>query len=121
MPSSHRIERDFFGRKAHRQYCVNAFRPPDHGLEQRLPDVAIQLCRRDRTEHALLAKRVRESVTLVTALNPIIGYEMAALIAKTAIKTGQPIDEFVESLGITTRQQMEELLPPEKLTQLLRP
>ena len=70
--------------------------------------------------YALLAKRVRESVTLVTALNPIIGYEKAALIAKTAIKTGQPIDEVAESLGIMTRQQMEELLVPEKLTQPLR-
>ena len=71
--------------------------------------------------YALLAKRVRESVTLVTALNPIIGYEKAALIAKTAIKTGQPIDEVAESLGIMTREQMEALLVPEKLTQPLRP
>ncbi len=36
----------------------------------------------------LLARRVAESVTLVTALNPIIGYEKAALIAKTALATG---------------------------------
>ena len=71
--------------------------------------------------YVLLAKRVRESVTLVTALNPIIGYEKAALIAKTAIKTGQPIDEVAESLGIMTRQQMEALLVPEKLTQPFRP
>ena len=65
----------------------------------------------------LLAKRVRESVTLVTALNPLIGYEKAALIAKTAIATGAPIDEIAESLGILTRAQMEALLVPEKLTQ----
>ena len=71
--------------------------------------------------YALLAKRVRESVTLVTALNPIIGYEKAALIAKTAIKTGRPIDEVAESLGIMAREQMEALLVPEKLTQPLRP
>ncbi|HSV47933.1 MAG TPA: aspartate ammonia-lyase [Ramlibacter sp.] len=68
----------------------------------------------------LLAKRVRESVTLVTALNPIIGYEKAALIAKTAIATGAPIDEVAESLGILTRAQIEALLVPEKLTQPLR-
>lgn len=67
----------------------------------------------------LLAKRVRESVTLVTALNPIIGYEKAALIAKTAIATGAPIDEVAESLGIMSKAQMEELLVPEKLTQPL--
>ncbi len=67
----------------------------------------------------LLAKRVRESVTLVTALNPIIGYEKAALIAKTAIATGKPIDEVAELLGIMTRAQIEALLVPEKLTQPL--
>jgi aspartate ammonia-lyase len=44
---------------------------------------------------------MRESITLVTALNPLIGYEKAALIAKTAIASG--------------------LLVPEKLTQPLRP
>ncbi|MBC7469828.1 MAG: aspartate ammonia-lyase [Ramlibacter sp.] len=71
--------------------------------------------------HELLAKRVRESVTLVTALNPIIGYEKAAMIAKTAIATGLPIDQVAESLGIMTRAQVEALLIPEKLTQPLRP
>jgi aspartate ammonia-lyase len=68
----------------------------------------------------LLARRVRESITLVTALNPIIGYEKAALIAKTAIATGRPIDEVAESLGILTREQIEALLVPELLTQPMR-
>jgi aspartate ammonia-lyase len=68
----------------------------------------------------VLAKRVRESVTLVTALNPIIGYEKAALIAKTAIATGRPIVEVAQQLGIMAREEMEALLVPEKLTQPLR-
>jgi aspartate ammonia-lyase len=71
--------------------------------------------------HELLARRVRESVTLVTALNPIIGYEKAAMIAKTAIATGLPIDQVAESLGILTRAQVDALLVPEMLTQPLRP
>jgi len=70
--------------------------------------------------HELLAKRVRESVTLVTALNPIIGYENAAKIAKTAIATGQPIDIVAEQLGIMSRTELAKLLVPEKLTQPLR-
>jgi len=70
--------------------------------------------------HELLARRVRESITLVTALNPIIGYEKAALIAKTAIATGQGVDQVAEALGIMTREQIEALLVPEKLTQPLR-
>jgi aspartate ammonia-lyase len=68
----------------------------------------------------LLARRVRESITLVTALNPIIGYEKAALIAKTAMATGAPIDQVAQSLGILTQEQVEELLVAEKLTQPLR-
>ncbi|HUR90262.1 MAG TPA: aspartate ammonia-lyase [Ramlibacter sp.] len=70
--------------------------------------------------HELLARRVRESVTLVTALNPIIGYENAAKIAKTAIATGEPIDVVAEQLGIMSRAEMAKLLVPEKLTQPLR-
>jgi len=68
----------------------------------------------------LLARRVRESITLVTALNPIIGYEKAALIAKTAMATGAPIDEVAQKLGILTREQVDALLVPETLTQPLR-
>jgi fumarate hydratase class II len=68
--------------------------------------------------------RVRETLDrnpiLVTALNPIIGYEKAALIAKTAMATGRPIDETAQALGILTREQMDALLVPEKLTQPLR-
>jgi aspartate ammonia-lyase len=70
--------------------------------------------------HAVLAKRVAESVTLVTALNPIIGYEKAALIAKTALATGGTIAEVAESLGIMSRAEMNALLVPEKLTQPVR-
>jgi len=70
--------------------------------------------------HALLAKRVAESVTLVTALNPIIGYEKAALIAKTALATGGTIADVAEQLGIMSRAEMNALLVPEKLTQPVR-
>jgi aspartate ammonia-lyase len=70
--------------------------------------------------HALLARRVRESVTLVTALNPLIGYEKAALIAKTAIATGGAIDDVAQSLGILTREEVDALLVPEKLTEPLQ-
>ena len=68
----------------------------------------------------LLARRVAESVTLVTALNPIIGYERAALIAKTALATGGTIAETAEALGIMSRAEMEALLVPERLTQPVR-
>jgi aspartate ammonia-lyase len=69
---------------------------------------------------ALLQRRVAESVTLVTALNPIIGYEKAALIAKTALATGGTIADVAHSLGILSVAEMQALLVPEKLTQPVR-
>jgi aspartate ammonia-lyase len=65
----------------------------------------------------LLEQRVRESITVVTALNPVIGYERAALLAKTAIATGQSFQETAQQLRILDAQQIEALLVPEKLTQ----
>ena len=73
-----------------------------------------------QANHELLAKRVAESVTLVTALNPIIGYEKAALIAKTALASGGTIAQVAESLGIMTQAEMNALLVPERLTQPVR-
>jgi len=70
--------------------------------------------------HVLLQQRVAESVTLVTALNPIIGYEKAALIAKTALATGGEIAEVAQSLGIMSATEMQALLVPERLTQPVR-
>lgn len=65
----------------------------------------------------LLAKRVAESVTLVTALNPIIGYEKSALIAKTALATeAGTIAQVVASLGIMSSEELQNLLIPELLT-----
>ena len=64
----------------------------------------------------LLAARIAESVTLVTALNPLIGYEKSAAIAKAAIASGRPIAEVAESLGIMGRGEMQQLLVADKLT-----
>lgn len=73
-----------------------------------------------QAQHEVLARRVAESVTLVTALNPLIGYEKSALIAKTALLNGGSIAETAESLGIMSRAEMEALLVPDKLTQPVR-
>jgi aspartate ammonia-lyase len=70
-----------------------------------------------QANRAVLAERVRNSVTLVTALNPIIGYEKAALLGKTALATGMSIATCAEKLGIMTAAQVEALLVPERLTQ----
>ena len=66
---------------------------------------------------ALLDARIAESVTLVTALNPLIGYEKAAQIAKTAIANGKRIAVVAEELGIMSQTEMNKLLVADMLTQ----
>ena len=66
----------------------------------------------------LLDLRIAESITLVTALNPIIGYEKAASIAKAAMASGKTIAVTAEELGIMGQAEMRQLLVAEKLTQV---
>ena len=53
---------------------------------------------------------------LVTALNPIIGYEKAAEIAKKAYKSGRPIIEVANEETDLSVAQLKKLLDPSKLT-----
>jgi fumarate hydratase, class II len=54
---------------------------------------------------------------LVTALNPIIGYEKAAAIAKRAYKEGRPVfDVALEDSGLPA-DDLKRLLDPARLTQ----
>jgi len=54
---------------------------------------------------------------LVTALNPIIGYEKAAAIAKKAYAEGRAVLDVAEQETEISRQELEKLLDPTKLTQ----
>ncbi|MEU4667755.1 aspartate ammonia-lyase [Amycolatopsis sp. NPDC023774] len=60
------------------------------------------------TEH--LRRQVRESIGLVTALNPVIGYEAASALAKQASATGRSIHELVVAAGLLTAEQFDTLL-----------
>lgn len=54
---------------------------------------------------------------LVTALNPHIGYDNAAKIAKTAHKNGTTLKEEAVKLGILTEKQFDEWVRPENMIQ----
>ncbi|MFC2492576.1 MAG: class II fumarate hydratase [Campylobacter curvus] len=56
------------------------------------------------------------SLMLVTALNPYIGYENAAKIAKTAHKNGTTLREEAINLGILTGEQFDSYVKPEEMT-----
>jgi aspartate ammonia-lyase len=58
------------------------------------------------------------TVGIVTALNPIVGYEKATELADEAYKSGKGIVEILREKKILTEAQMKDLLDPVKLTQL---
>jgi aspartate ammonia-lyase len=58
------------------------------------------------------------TVGIVTALNPIVGYEKATELAQEAYKTNKGILEIIREKKILTEQQIAELLDPAKLTNL---
>ncbi len=63
-----------------------------------------------------LAAGVRNSIGIVTALNPYIGYANATDIAAEAHRTGKGVAELVEARGLMTAQALAEVLRPEVLT-----
>lgn len=64
----------------------------------------------------VIAKNVEQSLMLVTALNPHIGYENAAKIAKRAHQTGSSLKEAALETGLVTEEQFEEWIRPEEMT-----
>lgn len=64
----------------------------------------------------LLENRISESVTLATALSPLIGYEKSAEIVKAAISSGKPIALVAEELGIMQQEKLKSLLVADRLT-----
>ncbi|GEN83356.1 fumarate hydratase class II [Sporosarcina luteola] len=59
--------------------------------------------------------KVKNSLMLVTALNPHIGYENAAKIAKTAHKEGTTLKEAALKTGLLTEEQFDEYVDPSKM------
>jgi aspartate ammonia-lyase len=66
----------------------------------------------------MLEHYMETTVGIVTALNPIIGYEKATELALEAYKTNKGILEIIREQHILTEQQITELLDPVKLTGL---
>jgi aspartate ammonia-lyase len=65
-----------------------------------------------------LAHYMETTVGIVTALNPVLGYEKATELANEAYKSGKGILEIIREQHILTEQQIQELLDPVKLTGL---
>ncbi|MBB1631760.1 aspartate ammonia-lyase [Cupriavidus sp. UME77] len=64
-----------------------------------------------------LRATVENSIGIVTALNPYIGYANATAVAQEAHATGGSVYEIVLQKGLLTREELDQILRPEVLTQ----
>jgi fumarate hydratase class II len=80
--------------RAFREFCVE-------GLE---PDTA------------QIERHLRNSLMLVTALNPIIGYDKAADVAKKAHREGTTLREAAVALGYLSGEEFDQAVRPEEMT-----
>lgn len=59
---------------------------------------------------------VEQSVGVVTALVPVLGYEITTAIAKESLETGKGVYDLVCDKGLLTREQLDRILNPELMT-----
>ncbi len=67
-----------------------------------------------------LAELMERSITIVTALNPYIGYTNATQIAQEALHTGRGVADLVLEKNLLLQEQLDLILRPESLTQPMR-
>jgi aspartate ammonia-lyase len=65
-----------------------------------------------------LERYMETTIGIVTALNPILGYEKASELAREARTSGKGILELIREKKVLTEQQIQDLLDPVKLTGL---
>ena len=62
-----------------------------------------------------MVENLERSLMLVTALNPYIGYENAAKVAKKAYQEGYSLREACVALGFLTAERFDEVFHPEEM------
>jgi len=65
--------------------------------------------------HEVIAEHLENSLMLVTALNPHIGYENAAKIAKKAHKEKKTLKQVAVELGLVTAEQFDQWVDARKM------
>jgi aspartate ammonia-lyase len=66
----------------------------------------------------VLAHYMETTVGIVTALNPVLGYDKATELAQEAYSSGKGVLEIIREKHLLTEQQIQQLLDPAKLTGL---
>jgi len=78
----------------------------------------VDFCVTDMKANAEAAEAaVEQSLSMVTSLNPHIGYEKASALAKEAFKTGKTIRELCLEKGILPEETLREALDPWRMTE----
>jgi aspartate ammonia-lyase len=62
-----------------------------------------------------LRQMVEHSIGLVTALNPLLGYEKSTEIAEEALRTGKSVVEVVLEKGYLSKDELEQILSPQRM------
>ncbi len=62
-----------------------------------------------------IGRYLENSLMLVTALNPVIGYDKAASVAKAAFVNGQTLREAALALGVLTAEEFDRYVRPERM------
>ena len=61
---------------------------------------------------------VMNSIGIVTALNPYLGYQSCSKIAKEALETGKSVYDVVLEMGLLTKEELDDYLEPSKMINL---
>ncbi|MDO4571258.1 MAG: class II fumarate hydratase [Planctomycetia bacterium] len=72
-----------------------------------------------RANRSQCASTIEQSLSMITALNPLIGYERAAALAKEAFKSGKTVRELCEEQAILPPEVLERALDPMRMTRPL--
>ena len=105
------------------QLQLNAFEPIiAHSLFESLKHLrrGVQTLT-ERCVQGITANRQRlrsmvNSIGLVTALNPLIGYANATAVAQEALLTGKSVYDLVLAKGLLSKEMLDDVLQPETLT-----
>ena len=68
-----------------------------------------------RVNEEKMRENLNQSLMLVTALNPEIGYDKAGEVAKEAFESGKTLKEICVEKGLMSAERFEQLTDPEKL------
>ncbi len=83
------------------------------GAARVLADMAV---REMTVNHERIAELVERNPILVTALNPVIGYDKAAVIAKRAYAEGRRVKDVARELTDLSEEELDRLLDPRRMT-----